>query len=74
MRAEIRRYIVMPGQATAYKVGMLKILELRERARTALGPAFDIRTFHDVVLGGGALPLAILERRVDDWISAERSR
>ena len=74
VRAEIRRYIVMPGQATAYKVGMLKILELRERARTALGPAFDIRTFHDVVLGGGALPLAILERRVDDWISAERSR
>lgn len=72
VRAEVRRYIVMPGQATAYKVGMLKILELRERARTALGAAFDIREFHDVVLGGGALPLAILERRVDDWIAAER--
>jgi uncharacterized protein (DUF885 family) len=72
VRAEVRRYIVMPGQATAYKVGMLKILELRERARSALGPAFDIRAFHDVVLGGGALPLAILERRVDEWIAAER--
>jgi uncharacterized protein (DUF885 family) len=74
VRAEIRRYIVTPGQATAYKVGMLKILELRERARTALGRSFDIRAFHDTVLGGGALPLAILERRVYDWIAAERSR
>jgi uncharacterized protein (DUF885 family) len=74
VRAEIRRYIVMPGQATAYKVGMLKILELRERARTQLGDRFDIRAFHDTVLGGGALPLAILERRVDGWIAAERSR
>ena len=74
VRAEIRRYIVTPGQATAYKVGMLKILELRERARTQLGDRFDIRGFHDTVLGGGALPLAILERRVDDWIAAERAR
>jgi len=73
VRAEIRRYLVMPGQATAYKVGMLKILELRERARTALGPTFDIRAFHDTVLGGGALPLSILERRVDEWIAAERT-
>jgi uncharacterized protein (DUF885 family) len=74
VRAEIRRYIVTPGQATAYKVGMLKILELRERATAALGADFDIRAFHDTVLGGGALPLEILERRVDDWIAAERSR
>jgi uncharacterized protein (DUF885 family) len=74
VRAEVRRYIVLPGQATAYKVGMLKILELRERARRSLGDRFDIRTFHDTVLGGGALPLAILERRVDDWIGAQNAR
>ena len=74
VRSEIRRYIVTPGQATSYKVGMLKILELRERARTALGRSFDIRGFHDTVLGGGALPLAILERRVDDWVAAQQSR
>ena len=72
VRAEVRRYLVMPGQATAYKVGALKIQELRERARTALGDRFDIRGFHDTVLGGGALPLEILERRVDAWIAAER--
>jgi uncharacterized protein (DUF885 family) len=70
VRAEIQRYIVMPGQATAYKIGMLKILELRSRAQALLGYEFDIRAFHDTVLGGGALPLPILERRVEDWIAA----
>jgi len=74
VRSEIRRYIVMPGQATAYKVGMLKILELRARAQQALGSKFDIRAFHDTVLGGGALPLSILEQRVDDWIAAQGPR
>ena len=67
-RSEIQRYIVMPGQATAYKIGMIKILDLREKAREALGEEFDIKGFHDTVLGGGALPLEILERRVDQWI------
>jgi uncharacterized protein (DUF885 family) len=70
IRAEIRRYIVTPGQATSYKIGMLKILELRSKAQSELGEKFDIRDFHDVVLGGGALPLSLLERRVSDWIAA----
>ncbi len=72
VRSEIRRYLVWPGQATSYKVGMLKILELRERASRALGDDFDIRAFHDLLLAGGALPLALLERRVDAWVSAQR--
>ena len=69
IRAEVRRYFVMPGQATSYKIGMLKILELREKARAELGDQFDIRAFHDTVLGGGALPLSVLERVVDNWIA-----
>ncbi len=66
--SEIERYIVMPGQATAYKVGMIKILELREKAKLALGDKFDLRDFHDVVLKNGAVPLSILELFVDDYI------
>ncbi len=69
-RSEVRRYLVLPGQATSYKIGMLKIQELRRKAEAALGDKFDIRAFHDTVLGGGALPLQILERRVDDWIAS----
>lgn len=68
-RSEVRRYMVLPGQATSYKIGMLKIQELRRKAETALGDNFDIRAFHDAVLGGGALPLTILERRIDGWIA-----
>ena len=68
--AEIERYLVWPGQALAYKVGMLKILELRERAKQQLGGKFDIRKFHDVVLGCGAVPLSVLEHEVNRWIAA----
>lgn len=68
IRAEVQRYLVMPGQATAYKVGMQRIEDLRAKAEDALGKHFDIKGFHDAVLSGGALPLHILERRVDRWI------
>ena len=68
-QSEVRRYMVMPGQATSYKIGMLKIQELRRNAEAALGDDFDIKAFHDTVLGGGALPLSVLERRVDQWIA-----
>lgn len=73
IRSEVQRYIVWPGQATAYKIGMRKILELREKAKAELGDKFDIKGFHDTVLGGGALPLDILERRVDDWIESRKA-
>jgi len=69
VRSEIKRYIATPGQATAYKIGMLKIQEVRRNAEQALGEAFDIREFHDIVLGAGALPLPLLEARVSRWIS-----
>lgn len=70
---EVDRYIVIPGQATSYYVGMLKILELRSHAREALGDAFDIRDFHDVVLGAGPLPLPMLEDNVAAYIDAARA-
>jgi uncharacterized protein (DUF885 family) len=72
--AEIERYLVMPGQALAYKVGMNRILELRGKAQAALGPKFDARGFHDLVLTGGAMPLALLERRVDAWIGEQAAK
>ena len=59
----------MPAQATSYKIGMLKIQQLRKRAEQTLGKTFDIRSFHDVILGAGALPLPILERVVEQWIA-----
>lgn len=70
INVELARYVSWPGQALAYKVGQLKILELRARAQTALGPKFDIRQFHDTVLLAGPLPLNLLEARVDAWIAA----
>jgi uncharacterized protein (DUF885 family) len=69
--SEVERYMALPGQACGYKVGQLKILELRDRARAALGPKFNLKDFHDVVLGSGAVPLTVLERLVDDWIRAQ---
>ena len=71
--AEIERYIVMPGQATAYKVGMMKILELREKAKLVLGTQFDLKDFHDVVLKNGAVPLDILETLVERYIADTKS-
>lgn len=71
---EVERYITNPGQATSYKIGQLRILELRDRARAELGDAFDIRDFHAVVLGDGAVPLDVLEAQVDAWIAAGGGR
>jgi uncharacterized protein (DUF885 family) len=71
--AEIDRYVAWPGQALGYKLGQLKILELRERAQAALGAKFDIRAFHDEVLGAGALPLDLLDERVTAWIARVKS-
>lgn len=73
VRSEVQRYLVWPGQATSYKIGMMKILSLRAKAEAALGEALDLREFHDTILGGGALPLGILERRVDHWIASVKS-
>ncbi len=71
--SEVRRYLVIPGQATSYKIGMIKIQELRKKAESILQDKFDIRAFHDTVLGGGAMPMALLERRVTAWIEKVKS-
>jgi hypothetical protein len=73
VKSEIERYIVAPGQACAYKIGMLKIQESRARAREELGDKFDQREFHDAVLKNGALPLEILEEQVDDYIQRKKA-
>jgi uncharacterized protein (DUF885 family) len=72
--AEVNRYISWPGQALAYKLGELKIRELRSRAESALGESFDIAAFHDAILGQGAVPLDILDAQIDDWIASQKSR
>jgi uncharacterized protein (DUF885 family) len=72
--AEVERYVAIPGQALSYKLGELKIRELRRRAERELGSKFDIKAFHDQILLGGSMPLTILEEGVDRWISATRPR
>lgn len=74
IQSEADRYIAWPGQALAYKLGQLQIIALRERASRELGAAFDVRAFHDQVLGGGSLPLNLLESRIDAWIEATKAR
>jgi uncharacterized protein (DUF885 family) len=70
--SEVERYMAMPGQACAYKVGELKILELRAKAQAALGPKFDLKAFHSVILESGGVPLTLLEQLVDEWIARTR--
>jgi uncharacterized protein (DUF885 family) len=72
IQTEVDRYIGWPGQALAYKIGQMKILELRDRAKKALGDKFDLRAFHDQVLDSGALPLDVLSDRIDAWIAGQK--
>ena len=70
--AEIERYMAIPGQALSYKIGQLKIRELRDKAQKELGKSFDIKKFHQIVLESGVMPLALLEQKVNDWIATSK--
>ena len=72
IETEVDRYIAWPGQALSYKMGQMKILELRERAQKELGPKFDLRAFHDAVLDQGPLPLDVLETKITEWIKSTK--
>ena len=72
-KSEVDRYVVMPGQACSYKIGQLKMLELRDQARKSLGAKFTLKEFHNVVLGNGSIPLAILETVVNDWVKSKKA-
>jgi uncharacterized protein (DUF885 family) len=73
VQSETNRYISWPGQALSYKMGQLKILELRARAQKELGSKFDIREFHDLVIDSGALPLDVLDQQINDWIAQKQA-
>jgi uncharacterized protein (DUF885 family) len=72
IKSEIERYILNPGQATAYKVGMIRIQKMRDKARAELGDKFSYPAFHDQILGGGALPMPVLEAKIDRWIEKQK--
>jgi uncharacterized protein (DUF885 family) len=71
---EVDRYVVWPGQATAYMIGMLRIVELREKAKAELGAKFSLPAFHDMVLGAGSVPLDVLGQLVEGWIAKEKAK
>lgn len=71
---EIDRYLVWPGQALSYKIGQLRIQAMRARAEARLGDGFNIRQFHDLLLGAGCIPLDVLDNRVDNWIETQGNR
>ncbi len=73
VRSEVRRFLLWPGQATTYKIGMITIQKLRDEAKAALGTKFDLRAFHDVVIGGGGMPLPVLEAKIHRWIDTQKA-